>query len=68
MLRDPVRLPVAVGLKVILIVQLVPAAKLVPQVFVCAKSPVALILLIDNAAVPLLVKVAVWAALVVLTV
>ena len=37
--RVPVRVPVAVGLKVTLIVQLDAAATLVPQVLVCAKSP-----------------------------
>ena len=36
---DAVRVPVAVGLKVTLIVQFAPAATLVPQVFVCEKSP-----------------------------
>jgi hypothetical protein len=34
---EPVRLPVVVGLNVTLIVQLFPAARLVPHVFVCAK-------------------------------
>ena len=33
------RLPVAPGVKVTLIVQLLPASSDVPQVFVCAKSP-----------------------------
>jgi hypothetical protein len=33
------RAPVAVGVNVTLIVQLAPAAKLVPQVFVWPKSP-----------------------------
>ena len=37
----PVRLPVVVGLKVTLTVQFAPAARLLPQVFVCEKSPVA---------------------------
>jgi hypothetical protein len=36
---EAVRLPVAVGLKVTLIVQFAPAATLAPQVFVCEKSP-----------------------------
>lgn len=35
----PVRLPVAVGLKVTETVQAAPPAMLVPQVFVCEKSP-----------------------------
>lgn len=38
---EPVRVPVVVGVKVTLIVQLAPAASVVEQVFVCAKSPVA---------------------------
>ncbi len=33
------RVPVAVGLNVTLIVQLAPAARLLPQVLVCEKSP-----------------------------
>ena len=39
MVTAAVRLPVAVGLKVTLIVQLAPAARPVPQLFVWAKSP-----------------------------
>lgn len=35
MVRVPVRVPVAVGVKVTLIVQLPPALTLLPQVFVC---------------------------------
>jgi hypothetical protein len=35
----PLRVPVAVGAKVTLMMQLVPAATLVPQLFVCPKSP-----------------------------
>jgi len=38
---EPVRVPVVVGVKVTLTVQLNPAPSEVPQVFVCAKSPVA---------------------------
>jgi hypothetical protein len=37
---DPVRAPVAVGLKVVLMVQAAPAASEVPQLLLCAKSPV----------------------------
>jgi hypothetical protein len=37
--RVPVRLPVAVGVKVTLIVQFPPAATEAPHVFVCPKSP-----------------------------
>ena len=38
---DPVRAPVAVGVKVTLMAQDAPAATEEPQVLVCAKSPVA---------------------------
>jgi hypothetical protein len=69
---DALRAPVAAGLKVTLMVQFAPAAKLVPQVLVCAKSagfvPVNEMLLIANAAVPVFESVTVFAALVVLTV
>ena len=55
------RVPVAAGVKVTLIVQLEPAATLDPQVLVCVKSP-ALVpetetLVTLNAAFPLLVRV-----------
>ena len=33
------RVPVAVGVKVTLIVQVAPAARVDPQLFICAKSP-----------------------------
>ena len=36
---EALRLPVAVGVKVTLIVQFAPAATLAPQVLVCEKSP-----------------------------
>jgi hypothetical protein len=39
MLTEAVRVPLAVGEKTTLTVQLPPAAKEVPQVLVCAKSP-----------------------------
>jgi hypothetical protein len=51
---EPVRDPAAVGVNVTLIVQLAPTARLVPQLFVCAKSPLAAMELIVAAAVPLL--------------
>ena len=51
-----------------LIVQLAPAARLAPQLFVCAKSPLVLIELIDAALVPGFCSVTAWAALVVPTV
>jgi hypothetical protein len=49
----PVRAPAAVGVKVTLIVQLAPTARVVPQLFVCAKSPLAVIELIVALVVPL---------------
>ena len=62
---EPVRVPVAVGLKVTLIVQLAPAATLVPQVLVSEKSPVVEMLVMLRVAVPVLVSVTVSAALLV---
>src|ERR1700675_1695881 len=44
MLRVPVRVPVAVGVKVTLTVQLALTARLVPQLLLCAKSPLAVML------------------------
>ena len=41
-LRVPDRLPTAVGVKVTLMVQLAPAPTELPQLLVCAKSPVVL--------------------------
>lgn len=63
----PVRDPVAVGVNVTLIVQLPPTTTVLPQVFVCPKSPLAAILEMMSAAVPVLFSVSVWAALVVPT-
>jgi hypothetical protein len=68
MLSVPVREPVAVGVKVTLIVQVALAATLVPQLLVWAKSPLAAMLEMLNAPVPLLVSVSVCAALVVPTI
>jgi len=52
----PLRVPVAVGVKVTLIVQFAPAATDVPQLLVCAKLPplvpVMAMLVIDSAALP----------------
>jgi hypothetical protein len=48
----PIRLPIFVGLKITLIVQLAPAATLESQVFVWLKSPLATMLVIMSAAVP----------------
>src|SRR5437879_590249 len=53
MATPPVLKPVAVGVKVALIVQLAPTARLVPQLFVCANSPLAAMLALVNTAVPL---------------
>ncbi len=70
--RLAVRVPVAEGVKVPEMVQLAPAASvlgLTGQVLVCAKSaalvPVRLMPVIESAAVPVLVRVTVCAALVV---
>jgi hypothetical protein len=65
MVIEPVRLPAAVGVNVTEIVQLAPIAKVAPQVCVCAKSPDAAIEAMVSTAVPELVKVNVWAELVV---
>jgi hypothetical protein len=58
---EAVRVPLAEGVKVTLIVQLVPAATELPQVLVWAKSlalaPVSAMLVILNAALPELVRV-----------
>lgn len=67
MLKDPVRCPFVVGLKVTVTVQLAPAARLVPQVVVRAKSPVVAMLLMVKEAFPVLLRVTGCAALVVLT-
>jgi len=60
------RAPVAVGLNVTEIVQVAPAATLVPQLVVSGKSPLLPdmeILLIVSGAVPVLFRVTVWALL-----
>jgi len=71
MVKEAVRLPVAVGLNVTLNVQLLLAASELPQVLVCPKSPelvpVNPMLAIDRAVLPVLLNVTVWAALVVST-
>jgi hypothetical protein len=65
------RAPEAVGVKVIVKVQLAEGATLDPHVFVWEKSPglvpVNAILVILSVAVPTLLSVTVWAALVVFT-
>lgn len=65
---EPVRAPTAVGVKVTLMVQLLLAATLVPQVLVCAKSPVATVLEMVSVVAPPLVSVTVCGGLVVPTV
>src|SRR5437016_2908473 len=62
----PVRVPVAVGVNVTPMVQLAPAASDAPQVLVSAKSPLAAILVMLRAALPVLVRVTVCETLVVL--
>src|SRR5437764_15173523 len=65
MVIAPVRVPVAVGVKVTLMAQLAPAATDVPQVLVCMKSPLATMLVTLSATFPVLFSVTVCAALVV---
>jgi hypothetical protein len=63
----PLRDPVVVGLKVTVIGQLAPAARVVPQVLVWAKSPLAVIDVIVSSSVPVLLSVTVCGVLVVPT-
>lgn len=58
-------MPEEMGVKVTAMLQLAPAARLAPQVLDCAKSPLAVMLLIVNVPLPLLVSVTDCAALVV---
>jgi hypothetical protein len=60
----PLREPPEVGVKVTLIVQEAPAATLVPQLLVCAKFPLAVMLATASAAFPELDRVTDWEALV----
>jgi len=64
MVSVPVRVPGKTGVKVMVTVQLLPAAREEEQVVVSAKSPVAVTPLFVTAVVPLLVTVTVWLALV----
>jgi hypothetical protein len=57
MVTAPVLVPVAVGLKVTLRVQLAPAATLEPQVLVWEKSPFALMLVMVRPAFPVFLSV-----------
>ena len=59
----PVLVPTAVGVKTTEIVQEAPPARLVPQVLVCEKSPVVVMLIPDNVAFCLLTSVTVLARL-----
>jgi hypothetical protein len=68
MLRVPVRLPVEVGVKVTDRLHDPPAARLVPQLWLTAKSPEAAIEVRLKAAVPEFVSVTVCAVLVLTTV
>jgi hypothetical protein len=63
----PVRVPDAVGRNVTLTVQDAPAAIDVPQVLLCAKSPVTETLAAEAVALPVFVTVTACAALVVFT-
>ena len=65
MVKVAVRPPAAVGVNVTLIVQLVPAARLLPQLSVSAKSPFVAMLVISSAALPGLLRVTAWGSLVV---
>jgi hypothetical protein len=56
MTNVPARDPEPVGVKVMFTAQLLPAAKLEPQVLVWAKSPVTAMELIVRSALPVLVK------------
>jgi len=60
---DPTRLPPVDGLKVTLMEQLAPAARLEPHVFVWLKSPLAAMFEIASAALPPLVSFTDWAVL-----
>jgi len=61
MVIDPVRVPVVVGVKVTVIVHEEPAITEVPQLFVCAKSPDAVIEAMARAPLPVLDSVIVCA-------
>ena len=71
MLTEALRVPEAEGVKVTLIVQLAPVVSELPHVLVCAKSPalvpVTAMVVMLKVALPVLLRVTVRAALVVLT-
>jgi hypothetical protein len=64
-IRVPLRVPTLTGAKVTLMAQLAPTATVVPQVLVWAKLPLVVMLPTLRAAVPVLLRVTTWAALVV---
>jgi hypothetical protein len=59
MVKAPVLALAAVGLKVTVMVQLAPAARLEAQVLVSGKSPLVLMLVMLRVAVPVFLSVAV---------
>jgi hypothetical protein len=65
LLSELERVPMAVGLKVTLMVQLFPGARLELQAFDWAKSPLTERLMMSRAVLPVLVRVTCFAALVV---
>jgi hypothetical protein len=62
--KVPARVPATVGLNVTFTVQLAAAVKVVPQLLVCAKSPVTLTLAMERFALPVLLSVMLPGALV----
>jgi len=68
MVKVPVLVPAAPGLKVTDMVQSAPASKVVPQVLVWEKSPLVVMLETGTGASPGLVSVTVWALLLVPTI
>ena len=63
MVTAPVRVPIAVGVKVTLRVQLAPAARLALHVFISEKSPLTMMPIMLRAELPLLQSVTVCALL-----
>jgi hypothetical protein len=57
MVKEPLREPLAVGVKVTLRLQLALAARLEPQVLVWEKSPLAVMLVMLRVALPVLLRV-----------
>ena len=57
MAKEPLREPLTVGVKVTLSVQLALAATVEPQVLVWEKSPLAVMLVMLSAALPVLLRV-----------